>query len=211
MYETAPSTIALAALKAAFEPHFDKAETVIRRCRETGLIAAGAAGRCGSARLTAHDAALLLVALAVPCDPIDAPDEAQRIAAFTLCAVDFAYPGEPLPRRCAVDDGTGVTFHDTLSGEIKLTVDRPDYTPDGWCLARHEAVTRDHRRLVFADAAAPLGEAEPLHSRWALISSAMIGTVAALFDAQAPPVPFNGLDLGLMRHLRGRCRHDRAL
>jgi hypothetical protein len=64
----------------------------LRRCREAGLIPAGGPGRNGiaAARITVRNAALLLIALAVPVDPIQAPDAARQIAKFRLRARDYS-------------------------------------------------------------------------------------------------------------------------
>src|SRR5438270_13482025 len=93
-------TTTVARLRAVLVDDFPSYDVVLRRLRQAGMVPTGSAGRdgVGSAKLSVRQTALLLIALAAPVAPIDAPDAAQHIASFKLLRHDETHSGEP-PRR----------------------------------------------------------------------------------------------------------------
>src|SRR5205807_9321745 len=100
-------TIPIAALRRGLQGYFagERLRHVLRRMREAMLLPAGAPGRGGarSAEIDVRQAALILIALAVPADPIEAPAEAGRIGRFGLRAYDHTHGSDPRPGRRSID------------------------------------------------------------------------------------------------------------
>jgi len=177
------SITTLARLKAALDPHFDAVGRTARRMREAGLIDAGTAGRdgVGSAKVSIRQAVLLLLALASNAEPIAAPAEAQRIAAFKLLRHDETRGGEP-PQR-TVFENQSLTLLDALVNEIeRCDADRP---PSAWDIATNGACQANWDRLVFGPSLETL--TDPADSdcvvRFCRLPSRLLGDIAELFRA----------------------------
>ena len=177
------SITTLARLKAALDPHFDAVGRTARRMREAGLIDAGTAGRdgVGSAKVSIRQAVLLLLALASNAEPIAAPAEAQRIAAFKLLRHDETHSGEP-PQR-TVFENQSLTLLDALVNEIeRCDADRP---PSAWDIATNGARQANWDRLVFGPSLETL--TDPADSdcvvRFCRLPSRLLGDIAELFRA----------------------------
>ena len=182
-----PDTIALRRLRAVLEPHFDetKTKTVIRRCREAGLLPAGKSGWNGvSAQVTTKEAALLLIALAAPGAPIDAPAEAERIGDFRLRARDHSASGDPEPRREHLDGLAELTFLVFLAHEIDAARGAvPHYEPASWCIEGHEASQIAPDRLVFVGMP---GQPDGLVRRVTIISASLMRLVVKAYPMLPP-------------------------
>jgi hypothetical protein len=184
-----PDTTTIAALREMMATYyFPEIATVIRRCREAGLIAAGKAGRggVGSARATPRDCALLLIAASAPGPISAAPAEALRIAGFRLRYLERTRATEPHSLQF-ID--TPMTFIEFLVAQIDgIRGAVPDLDLVGWRISRHQAMQRSPERLVFTGPEMPVypdPRLEPVE-RSTAIPARLIRDIAALF-APLPP------------------------
>src|SRR5437868_3824790 len=138
----------IAALRSTFAEYFgtQHARTVLLRLREAGLLPDGAPGRAGSAEITPRHAAVALIALAVDAEPIDAPAEAQRIAAFKLLRHDET-PGGCEPTIKTPFENQHIDLLTTIALEIERFDE--DRIPSSWAIASHGVCQINPDRLVF--------------------------------------------------------------
>jgi hypothetical protein len=172
----------MAALRGALAEHFDPAETrtVLLRLREAGTLPAGTCGRAGSAEITVRHAALALIALSCGADPIDAPAEAQRIAAFRLLRRDRTHASEP-EQRVAFENQ-----HITLLAAMVNEIERcdEDRRPSSWRITAHGANQIAPDRLVFGPSLEALVDPSERVERSCRIPGRLLGDVGELFHAK---------------------------
>jgi hypothetical protein len=165
----------VAALRDAFAAEFDRrrVRTCLQRLREAGHLPAGRQGRCGSAPVTAKQAALALLALALDTagDAIRAAQEAQRVGDFRLQSFNHIQRGGPL------GDMSTVSFVNFLAAEITQCRGVP---ADDWIIGNREATQRWPDRITFA------GMPSAGVQRQTIVPGRLLARIAALF-AQSPP------------------------
>jgi len=112
---------AVAPLRRALSPVYGAplVDTTLRRLREAGLIGFGTGGRggVGSAPVSYHQAALVLLALIADTEPRGCPQAALELASYRLTSHCQPLVGEcswyPVPEEDQIDFGT------YLAGEIE--------------------------------------------------------------------------------------------
>jgi hypothetical protein len=116
-----------AALKRLLSQHFDGVEHVAQQCRRAGMLPAGASGYGGvrSARLSALQAVLLLLACSSGAEPVDAPAAAQALAAYPLKAIFLA-------TGVRQDVQSAQTFGNWAAAEIQRIASYPGASVAGW-------------------------------------------------------------------------------
>jgi hypothetical protein len=185
-----PNTITVARFRAAAELFRPEAATVLRRCREAGLIPAGRRGRngVGSARLTVHQVALLAIALAAPVVPLAVAEATVWIADFRLRALDRAID-RGIERR-HIDHLSGMRFGEFLAAEIGAARGQlQNYSPIGWRIEGNEVWQRSVERLVFSGAPRDYSIMKA-----GIIPGPMVRELAGLF----PPLPHSATAPKLM-------------
>jgi hypothetical protein len=174
-----PDITTIARLRTALADDFPGFDAVARRLREGGLLPAGSGGRdgVGSAQLDVRQTALLLIALAAPVGPIEAPAEAERIGAFRLLRRDDTHIGYE-PKRTPFENQT-ITLLDVLAHEIERCDD--DHLPSGWDIAAHGACQAAPDRLVFGRSLAELSDPADCVIRTTRIPGRLLADIAELF------------------------------
>jgi hypothetical protein len=178
------STTTVSRLRPALADHFPDTDAVLKRLRLAGLIPEGRAGRngSGSAHLDYRQAALLLLALSCGADPIDAPAEAQRIAAFRLLRRDRTHASEP-EQRVAFGNQ-----HLDLLTALCIEIERfdDDRPPSSWDIASNGACQVSPDRLVFGPSLESLSDpADPdCVTRTCRVPGRLLASIAMLFHAK---------------------------
>jgi hypothetical protein len=152
---------------------------VARRLREAGLLPAGSGGRdgVGSAQLDVRQTALLLIALAAPVGPIEAPAEAERIGAFRLLRRDRTHVSEP-EHRTPFENQT-ITLLDALSIEIERC--DADHLPSCWDISSNGVCQVAPDRLVFGPSLNALTDPSDSVIRTTRIPGRLLADIAELF------------------------------
>jgi hypothetical protein len=157
-------------------PSFDAAA---RRLREAGLLPAGSGGRdgVGSAQLDVRQTALLLIALAAPVGPIEAPAEAERIGAFKLLRRDQTHIGSPEQRTPF--ENQQIDLLTVMASEIERCDE--DHLPSCWDIAAHGACQAAPDRLVFGPSLDALTDPADCVIRTTRIPGRLLAEIAELF------------------------------